>query len=78
MIDTRIESGIETMTMSVLRQLPRKTRSMRAVRPAAMPASLTTPSTAARTKTDWSKRSETLSSLGRRGEGGRQRVADRA
>ena len=28
MIDTRIDSGIETMTMSVLRQLPRKTRSI--------------------------------------------------
>ncbi len=66
MIDTRIDSGIETMTMSVLRQLPRKTRSMSAVSPAAMPASFTTPCTAARTKTDWSKRSVTLSSFGSR------------
>ena len=52
MIETRIDSGIETSTMSVLRQLPRKTRSMSAVSPAAMAASFTTPSTAARTKND--------------------------
>ncbi len=52
MIDTRIDSGMETITMSVLRQLPRKTSSMSAVSPAAMAASLTTPSTDARTKTD--------------------------
>ncbi len=43
MIETRIESGIEMRTMRVLRQLPRKTRSMIAVRPAAIAASLTTP-----------------------------------
>ena len=65
-IDTRIDSGIETTTMSVLRQLPRKTRSITAVSAAAMHASLTTPCTAARTKIDWSKSSETLSSLGSR------------
>ena len=52
MIATRIDSGMETRTMSVERQLPRKTRSMMAVRPAAMPASFTTPSTEARTKKD--------------------------
>ena len=39
---------------------------MSAVRPAAMHASLTTPPTAARTKTDWSNSSETFSSFGRR------------
>jgi hypothetical protein len=49
MIETRIESGMDVITMSVLRQLPRKRRIMSAVRPAAMPASLTTPSTAPRT-----------------------------
>ncbi len=49
MMETRIESGIEVTTTSVLRQLPRKRRIMRAVRPAAMAASLTTPSTEART-----------------------------
>ena len=52
--------------MSVLRQLPRKSRIMSAVRPAAIAASLTTPSTAARTKIDWSKSSVTLSSFGQR------------
>ena len=51
MSETRIESGIDVTTMSVLRQLPRKSRIISAVRPAAMAASLSTPSTAARTKT---------------------------
>ncbi len=44
MIETRIESGIETTTISVLRQLPRNSRIISAVSPAAMSASLTTPS----------------------------------
>ena len=52
MIDTRIDSGMETMTMTVLRQLPRNTISIIAVRPAAMHASVTTPLIAARTKSD--------------------------
>jgi len=52
MIETRIESGIETTTMSVLRQLPRKRRSIAAVRPAATTASLMTPMIVARTNTD--------------------------
>ena len=43
MIDVRIESGIETAMMTVLRQLPRKTRIMSAVRQAATIASRTTP-----------------------------------
>ena len=38
--ETRIDSGIETTTMSVLRQLPRKRRIMSAVSPAAMAAFL--------------------------------------
>ena len=54
MIETRIDSGIEIMTISVLRQLPRNSRIIRAVRPAAIAASFTTPWTLARTKTDWS------------------------
>ena len=41
--EERIESGMETAMMSVLRQLPRKTRIMIAVRQAAMMASRTTP-----------------------------------
>ncbi len=51
-METRIESGIETAMISVLRQLPRNSRIMAAVRQAAMIASRTTPLTAARTKID--------------------------
>jgi hypothetical protein len=64
-IETRIESGIESATIRVLRQLPRKRRIMSAVRPAAMAASWTTPSMEARTKTDWSNRSVVFSASGR-------------
>ena len=52
--DERIASGIDTAMMTVLRQLPRKMRIMSAVRQAAMIASRTTPSMAARTNSDWS------------------------
>ena len=54
MIDERIDSGIETAMMIVLRQLPRKTRIMIAVRQPAITASRMTPWIAARTNTDWS------------------------
>ena len=54
MMDTRIDSGIDTMTISVLRHEPRNTRIISPVRPAAMTASRITPCTLARTKTDWS------------------------
>ena len=54
MTDTRIDSGIEMATMSVLRHVPRNIRIIRAVSPAAIAPSLITPSTAARTKIDWS------------------------
>ena len=50
----RIDSGIEVATISVLRQEPRNRRIIRAVSPAAIAPSLSTPSTAARTNTDWS------------------------
>jgi hypothetical protein len=53
-IELRIESGIETAMISVLRQLPRKIRIISAVRHAAMIASRTTPLIAPRTKIDWS------------------------
>ncbi len=53
--EVRIESGIEMQTISVLRQLPRNSRIMSAVSNAAMLASRTTPCTAARTNSDWSK-----------------------
>ncbi len=51
-IEVRIESGMEVQTMSVLRQLPRKSRIMRAVRNAAIDASRNTPKIEARTNTD--------------------------
>ena len=51
-IETRIDSGIEIAMMIVLRQLPRNSRIMAAVRQAAIIASRTTPLTAARTKID--------------------------
>ena len=60
----RIDSGIEMATMSVLRHEPRKSRIISAVSPAAIAPSLSTPSTAARTKTDWSKSSSIFSSGG--------------
>ena len=49
-MEARIESGMEIAIISVLRQLPRNSRIMMAVRQAAMIASRTTPLTAARTK----------------------------
>jgi hypothetical protein len=52
MIDTRMESGIETAMIRVLRQLPRNSRIMAAVRQAAISASRTTPPIAARTNKD--------------------------
>ena len=64
MMDVKIESGIEVATIKVLRHEPRKRRIMSAVNPAAIAPSLSTPVTAARTKTDWSKRKSTLSSGG--------------
>ena len=64
MMDVRIDSGIDVATMSVLRHEPRKSRIMRAVSPAAMAPSRSTPSTAAFTNTDWSKRNSILSAGG--------------
>ena len=51
-IDERIDSGIETATMNVLRQLPRKRRIIVAVSNPAMMLSFTTPAIAAGTKSD--------------------------
>jgi len=50
--EVRIESGIEMHTTRVLRQLPMKSRIINPVSKAAMPASRTTPFTAARTNRD--------------------------
>ncbi len=51
MTEVRIDSGIEVMTMSVLRHDPRNSRIISAVRHPAMTPSRTTPETAARTNT---------------------------
>ncbi len=64
MIEVRIDSGIDVATISVLRHEPRNSRIIRAVSPAAIAPSLSTPSTAARTNTDWSNRSSIFSSGG--------------
>ena len=50
--ETRMESGIEMQTISVLRQLPRNSRIIMPVRKAAIRASRTTPLMAARTNSD--------------------------
>ena len=60
----RIDSGIDTVTISVLRQEPRKSRIISAVRAAATIPSTTTPLTARDTKVDWSVRSSISSPLG--------------
>ena len=64
-IEARIESGIVSAMISVERQLPRKSSTITAVRPAAISASKTTPCTAALTNTDWSNSGVTLTSAGR-------------
>jgi hypothetical protein len=53
-IDARIDSGIEIVMISVLRQLPRNSRMSRPVSAPAITASRTTPAMAPRTNTDWS------------------------
>jgi len=52
MMEVRIESGMETAMMTVLRQLPRKIRIMIPVRQAAITPSFSTPSMEARTNSD--------------------------
>src|SRR3982074_737605 len=52
MIELRIESGIDTAMITVLRQLPRKTRIISAVRQAATSASRSTPEIEACQKRD--------------------------
>ena len=50
--ELKTDSGIEMQTINVLRQLPRKSRIIKPVRPAASRPSCITLSTAARTKID--------------------------
>ena len=52
MMAVKMASGIEVVTITMLRQLPRKTRIMNETRMEARTVSRTTPSIAARTKTD--------------------------
>jgi hypothetical protein len=59
-----MESGIEIAIISVLRQLPKNTRIISAVRSEAMIASRSTPLIAARTNTDWSNRPVIFMPLG--------------
>jgi len=51
MIEVRIDSGIDVITITVLRHDPRNSRIINAVRAAAMAPSRTTPMIAARTNT---------------------------
>ena len=64
-IEVRIESGIDVATIRVLRQEPRKSKIISAVRQPAIAPSWTTPVTAARTKTLWSNKKSTLRLDGR-------------
>src|ERR1700693_1758680 len=54
MMEARIARGMDVAMITVLRQLPRKARIMKAVRQAAISVSRTTPLIALRTKIDWS------------------------
>ncbi len=54
MIDVSTDRGIETAMISVLRQLPRKSRIISAVSAAAMTPSRITPLMDAFTNSDWS------------------------
>ena len=74
-MEVRMESGIEIAMISVLRQLPRNSRIMMAVRQAAMMASRTTPLTAARTNMDWSDNGFDLQFGRKRGGDLRQHIA---
>src|ERR1700693_5509647 len=64
MMEVRIASGIEVAMITVLRQLPRKVRIMKAVRQAAIKVSRTTPLIAPRTKIDWSAKGVICSAAG--------------
>ena len=65
--DVKMERGIEIATITVVRQLPKKSNNMSAVSPAARSASWITPEMACFTKTDWSASSVTSMPSGSRG-----------
>ena len=64
-IDDSTDSGIEIAMMQVLRQLPRNSRIIAAVRQAAISASWITPEMAAVTNSDWSNSGVIFRSTGR-------------
>ena len=64
MIAVRIDSGIDVITMIMLRGDPRNSSTMIATRIAAVTASCTTSRSAARTNCDWSNVSITFNPLG--------------
>src|ERR1700720_2383896 len=63
-MDARIDSGIEIVMISVLRQLPKNSRIRRPVSAPAITAARITPEIAERTNTDWSLVDSILSALG--------------
>ena len=63
-IDVRIDSGIDAITISMLRGDPMNISTINATSAAAITASRTTSHSDARTNADWSKVSATLSPLG--------------
>ena len=63
-IDARIDSGIETSTISVERQEPRNSRIISPVSPAAMAPSRNTSLIAPETNTDWSNSGVIFMSFG--------------
>ena len=63
-MEAKMESGMVSAMIKVLRQLPKKRSTIMAVNTAAMSASVTTPSMAANTNTDWSNKGVTLTSGG--------------
>ena len=64
MMPAQMESGMESETITVLRQSPRNSRIISETRIEEMIASRTTLVTAARTNTDWSKSSLSSMPLG--------------
>lgn len=66
-MEEKMDSGMETAMMEVVRQLPRNSNSIAAVSAAATSASWITPATAVFTKMDWSASRLTRRSLGSSG-----------
>ena len=63
-MEAKIDSGMVSAMIRVLRQFPKNSSTIMAVSTAAIRASVTTPSMAASTNTDWSNKGVTLMSCG--------------